>query len=89
MWMIFKVFTEFVTILLLVFCFFFKLWFFSFKACGILTPRLRIEPAALALEGEAFTTGPPGKSHDSSFNNVLKATRLATPKYDYLAHGLF
>ena len=37
----------------------------------------------------SFTPGPPERSHDSSFNNVLKATSLATPKYNYLAHGLF
>ena len=31
-------------------------------ACGILVPRLGIEPTSPALEGGFFTTGPPGKS---------------------------
>ena len=39
-------------------------WFFGHKACGILAPRLGIEPAPPALEGEVLTTGSPGKSHD-------------------------
>ena len=48
MWMIFKVFIEFVTILLLFFFFFsYALVFFSFKVCGILAPQLRIEPHSL------------------------------------------
>ena len=31
-------------------------------ACGVLVPRLGIEPVSPALEGALFTTGPPGKS---------------------------
>ena len=58
MWTIFKVFIEFATILLLFYIF----WFFGHKACGILAPRPGMEPAPPALEGEALTTGPPGKS---------------------------
>ena len=58
MWTIFKVFIEFVTILLL----FFMFWFFGGEACGILAPRPGIEPAPPALEGEVLTPGPPGKS---------------------------
>ena len=58
MWTIFNVFIESVTILLL----FYVLGFFGRKACGILAPRPGIEPAALAMEGEVLTTGPPGKS---------------------------
>ena len=58
MWTIFKVFIEFVTILLL----FSVFWFFGCKACGILAPQPGIEPALPALEGEVLTTGPPGKS---------------------------
>ena len=54
MWTIFKVF-EFATILLL-------FWFFGCKACGILAPRLEMEPAPPALEGEVLATEPPGKS---------------------------
>ena len=57
MWTIFKVFIEFVTILLL-------FWFFGCKACGIPIPAPRpgMEPAPPVLEGEVLTTGPPGKS---------------------------
>ena len=58
MWTIFKVFIEFVTILLL-FCVF---GFFGPKACGILGPPPGIEPIPPALEGKVLTTGPPGKS---------------------------
>ena len=57
MWTIFKVFIEFVTILLL----FYVLFFWVCEACGILTPRPGIEPAPPALEGEVLTTGLPGK----------------------------
>ena len=59
MWTIFKVFIEFVTILLLSYMF----WFFGLKACGILAPWPGVEPASPALEDEVLTTGPPGKSH--------------------------
>ena len=58
MWTIFKVFIEFVTILLLCYVF----GFFWPEACGILAPRPGIEPAPPALEGEVLTTGLPGKS---------------------------
>ena len=54
MWTIFKVFIEFVIILLL---------FYGHKACGILAPRPGIEPVAPALEGEVLTTGPPRLKH--------------------------
>ena len=59
---IFKVFIEFVTILLL----FYVLCFLAMRPCEILAPQPGIEPSppALegALEGELLTTGPPGKS---------------------------
>ena len=42
------------------FCFMF--WFLGHKAYGFLAPRLRIEPAPPALEGEVLTTGLPGES---------------------------
>ena len=58
MWTIFKVFIEFVTILLL----FYVLFFFGPEACGILAPRPGIEPTPSALEGEVLTTTRPGKS---------------------------
>ena len=45
MWTIFKVFTEFVTILLL---------FYGPEACGTLAPRPGIEPAPPALEGKSL-----------------------------------
>ena len=61
MWTIFKVFIEFVTILLL-FCI---LVFFGLKACGNLAPQPGIEPTASALEGKLLTTGSPGKSQEN------------------------
>ena len=58
MWTIFKVFIEFVTILLL----FYVLVVFGREARGILAPHPGVETACPALEGEVPTTGPPGKS---------------------------
>ena len=49
MWTVFKVFVEFVTILLLFYIF----WFFDTKACGILVPRPGIEPA-LCIRGQSL-----------------------------------
>ena len=57
MWTIFKVFIEFVTMLL---CFMFL--FFGHEAYEIFTPQLRIKPTPPALEGKVLTTGPPEKS---------------------------
>ena len=54
-----EVFIELVTILLV---FSFMFWLFSYKACGILAPRLGIKLASPALEGKVLTTGLPGKS---------------------------
>ena len=70
MWTIFKVFIEFVTILLL----FFNFWFFGYKACEILAPRPGIEPVPPAFEGEVLTTGLPGKSL-ATFN-ICSSDRL-------------
>ena len=53
MWTIFKVFIEFVTILL---------WVFGPEACGMLAPDPGIKLVPLALEHKVLTTGPPGKS---------------------------
>ena len=36
-------------------------WLFGCEACAILAPQPRIKPAPIALEGEVFTIGPPGK----------------------------
>ena len=66
-WTSFNVFTEFVTLLLLLLMF----CFFSHKACGILAPRPGIKPTPHALEGEVPTTGPPGKSPKSMLNIAL------------------
>ena len=55
MWTIFKVFIEFVKVLLL-----FYVWCFCQKACGILAPLLGIKPTA--LDGESLITELPGKS---------------------------
>ena len=60
MWTIFKVFIEFVTVLLL-----FYVLVFGREAYGILVPWPGIEPAPRALEGEVLTTGLPGKSRGS------------------------
>ena len=63
MWTIFKVFIEFVTILLLSFLFTYFFWFlFGREACGILVPEPGIKPASPALEGRVLTTGPPRES---------------------------
>ena len=53
----FKVFIEFVVVLLLLFTF----WLFGHEACGISAPQEGIKPSPPALEGEISTTGPPGK----------------------------
>ena len=55
---IFKVFIEFVTILLLFSCFDF---FFASKACGILASQSVTELATPALESEVLSTSLPGK----------------------------
>ena len=57
---IFKVFIEFVTILLV-----FYVGFFFFRhdeACGTFVPQPGFEPTLPAVEGEVLTTGLPGKS---------------------------
>ena len=54
---LFKVFIEFVPILLL-----FMVWFFGQETHAILAPQPRIEPTPPALEGKVLTTGLPGKS---------------------------
>ena len=72
---IFKVFIEFVTVLLLYFVtilllqywVFFMFWFFGHEACGILATQPGIEPTPPALEGEVLTTGLPGKSCSYGF----------------------
>ena len=38
------------------------LWFFDQEACRVLTSQSGTEPSPPALEGEVWTTGPPGKS---------------------------
>ena len=57
MWTIFKVFIEFVIILLL-----FYILDFWLQGIQILAPRPRIKPALPTLEGEVLTSGPPAKS---------------------------
>ena len=46
----FKVFIEFVTVLLLFYVF--PFFFFGYEACGILAPQPGIEPVLPAMEGE-------------------------------------
>ena len=65
---IFKVFIEFVTILLLFYVVGF--FFFSPKACGISALWPGIEPGTPALESEVLTTGPPGTSQDPAINII-------------------
>ena len=70
MWTIFKVFVELATILLLLF--FFK-WFASLavRHVEILAPGPGIELVLPAMEGEALTTGLPGKSQVEDVFEVL------------------
>ena len=74
-WSIFKVFTEFVMILLplsvFVFCFLGVL--FGWKACGILDHPPGIEPTPPALEGEVLISGLPGRSLE--WPHILKLNR--------------
>ena len=53
---IFKVFIQFIILLLL--------YILIFLAYEILTPQPGIEPSVPALEGEVLTTGLPEKSHE-------------------------
>ena len=46
-------------------------FFFQTRACEIFAPQPGIELALPALESEVLTTEPPGKSHISSFKNVV------------------
>ena len=57
MWSIFKVFIEFVTILLLLYV----LVFWPQDMCGILASHPETDPTPAALEGKVSATGPPGK----------------------------
>ena len=63
MWTIFKVFIEFVTILLR-----FAFWFWGHKACGILIPQPEGELSPLALEGKVLTARTPGGSRGMFFS---------------------
>ena len=67
MWSIFKVFIDFVIILLLLFMF----RSVGHEACGISVPQPVIKPAPPALEGNVLTTGPPGKSLHLFSHTVL------------------
>ena len=73
---IFKVFIEFVTILLLFYVF--LLWP---RASGIPVPQLGIELIPLALKGEVLTTGPPGKSPGSLPFSVFVGNQRDHKKY--------
>ena len=65
----FKVFIDFVTILLL-----FYVLFFGHKACGILALQPGIRPVSPELEGDVLTPGPPGKSLSFQFKGVQAGT---------------
>ena len=75
MWTVFKVFIEFVTILLL----FYVLVFFGHNACEILAPQPGIEPTSPVMEGEVLTTGPPGKSLSLGFGTSVLSSVLMSP----------
>ena len=60
-WTIFKVFLQFLTILLLFSFFFLMLWFFGHKPCGISAPW------PCAAEVKVLTTGPPRKFFHLAF----------------------
>ena len=77
--MIFKVFVEFVTILLLFF-----VWFFHHKACGILAPQVEIEPIPPALEGKCEPLDRQG-TFSSHFGLWYKrdAVGLNSQNYDF------
>ena len=47
--------------------FFFKCFWLSFIACGILVPQTGIEPIYPAVEGRVLTTGKPGKPLSHAF----------------------
>ena len=64
-----EVFIEFFTVLL----WFYVLFFFSCKSCGILAPQLWIEPTPPALEGEVLISGLPGRSLE--WPHILKLNR--------------
>ena len=65
---VFKVFIQFVTVLLLLF---FMFCFFGYSACGNLTSPTRDQTCIPVLEGEVSTTRPPGKSLSFSFKNIF------------------
>ena len=72
-WTLFRIFNEFVTILLLFYIF----WFFGQEACGILVSWPGIKPTSCALEGEVLTTRPTGKSQTI---RTLKPANLLSRK---------
>ena len=63
---------------MLLYCFCFIFWFFDHKACGILVPWSGIKSTCLILEGEVFTTGPPGNSQ-SPLHAIFPPKILISP----------
>ena len=74
MWTVLKAFLEFITVLFL----FYVLIFLATRHVGILAPWLGIEPTSPASEGEALTTGLPGKSPQVFFSNLTFSVKTAT-----------
>ena len=70
MWTIFKVFIEFVTILLL-----FYVWVLGPEACGILAPLPGIKTTPSALKGEVSNIRPQWKSPPTNFFKLLFAKK--------------
>ena len=79
MWIIFKVFIEFVTMLLL-----FRVLLFWPQGMWDFSSPTRNQPTSSALEGEVLTTGPPGKPLGGPSNVSPKGTHedfcLKSPK---------
>ena len=79
----FKICIEFVTVLFLLFMF----WFVSHKACRSLAPQPGMEPTPSVLEDEVSTIGPPGKSLVLSLNGPVLwvLPHLLTPLFSVLS----
>ena len=69
MWVVFKVFVEFITILFLLFFF-----FFGYEAHGILAPKPGIESTPRALKGKVLTPGLPGTMLLPPFSTHISAS---------------
>ena len=69
MWIILKVFIEYVTIFLSFYLFIYL--FLAMRHVCFLAPQPGIKPSPLALEGEVLTTGPPESPVEMAFENYF------------------